>query len=149
MNVFENKQEPTIFQLGIDEVSKAYLSETSRWGKFLAILAFIAIGLLIIAGIFMGALITTMGQSQLASTSGPVLTIVYLVMGILYIYPAWSLYKYSKLMKTSLNTSDQEQFNNALRHLKNIFKFLGILSIITLVLYGIVFLFGLIAAIVN
>ncbi len=146
MNLFENKEESTIFQLGIDETSKAYLSETSRWGKFLAILSFIGIGLLIVMGIFMGFAMSQFGQDNLTSTSGPIFTVVYLILGAIYIYPVWGLYKFSELIKTSLNTSNQQQFNEALRHQKNVFKFIGIIAIISLALYGIAIIIMIIGA---
>jgi hypothetical protein len=146
MNVFENKQEQGIFQLGIDEMSKAYLQESGRWGKFLAILSFIGIGLLIVIGVFMGMFMSRMMGSNAMGATGPMFTVIYLVLGAVYIYPVWCLFKFSTLIKRALNTSNQEQFNEALRYQKNMFKFIGIVAIITLVLYGVAIIFMIIGA---
>lgn len=146
MNVFENKQEPSIFQLGIDETSKAYLLESSRWGRFLAILSFIGLGLLIIVGIVTGMVMSQTTAGTVTAISGPVFTFLYLLIAAIYFYPVWGLYKFSKLIKSSLNTSNQEQFNEALRYQKNVFKFMGIVAIISLVLYGIALIFMIIGA---
>ena len=41
MGLFNDKQE-SIFDFGIDETAKAYLLETARWGKFLAIISLVS-----------------------------------------------------------------------------------------------------------
>lgn len=146
MNVFENKQEPSIFQLGIDETSKAYLLESSRWGRFLAILSFIGLGLLIVVGIITGVVMSATPAGSVSAISGPIFTVMYLVIAAIYFYPVWGLHKFSKLIKSSMHTSNQEQFNEALRYQKNVFKFMGIVAIISLVLYGIALIIMMIAA---
>ena len=40
------KREEGIFHLGIDETARAYMLETSRWAKFLALIGLILTGML-------------------------------------------------------------------------------------------------------
>jgi hypothetical protein len=125
--------------------------ETARWGKFLAIMAFIGMGLILLIGLAMAMFIPMLGAeyAQAAEMGGwgtGFILFYTLVIVTLYIYPAVSLYRFSKYMKLSLNTFNQEQFNTSLRNLKNIFKFVGIITIILLALYGIFFLFAILGA---
>lgn len=145
MDVFNNKEEG-IFNLSVDETTRSYMLETARWGKFLAIISFICMGLLILVGLFF-AFSSSAGQSSiLALGTGIGVMIVYVILAAIYFYPVWALFRFSVLSKKALNTYNQHLFNESLRYLRNIFKFLGIVTIITLALYGIVFIFVMIGA---
>ena len=139
-----------IFRLEIDEEAKSNLLEMSRWTKFLSIIGFIFIGLIIVAGILFGVMISTlysnMGSNLFAGMGTTGIIILYVVIGAIYFYPTYALLKYSTNMKAALNTADKARFNTAIYHLKNVFKYIGILLIIILVLYGVVIIFALIAA---
>jgi drug/metabolite transporter superfamily protein YnfA len=147
MNVFEKNEGPQIFQLGIDETAKAHLLESTRWAKFLAILSLIGIALLIVFGLIMTFAMSAI-NTQLATT-GPIFVIIYLILGLLYFYPVWALLKFANMTKTGLHTSNQQQFNEGLRYQKNMFKFLGVMAIIVLALYGILIVFGIIGAVIG
>jgi hypothetical protein len=41
-----------LFSLTVDPVTKAHLYETAKWARFLAILGFVFLGLMVIGGIF-------------------------------------------------------------------------------------------------
>lgn len=146
MDSFGNKQEE-IFSFGIDEVAKAHMLETARWGKFLAIISFIGLGLLVLVGILSGFILSATGQSNVFTAGvGIGMTMVYLLIAALYFYPTWALFQFSKLSKQAILTSNQQQFNESQRYLKNIFKFLGIMAIIVLAIYGLAIVFIIIGA---
>ena len=141
MESFGKKQE-SIFNLGIDEEARAHMLETVRWGKFLAILGFVFLGLLILFGVLSGFIISAFDQSNVFTAGmGIGMMFVYLLIAAIYFYPTWALYKFSVLSKQALHTHNQQQFNQSLRYLKNIFKFFGIITIIMLALYGIGIMF--------
>lgn len=146
MESFGNKQEH-LFNLGIDEIARAHMLETVRWGKFLAILGFIFLGLLIVFGLLSGFVLSAFDQTNTFSAGmGIGMMFVYLLIAGIYFYPTWALYKFSVLSKQALHTYNQHLFNDSLRYLKNVFKFFGIVTIVMLGLYGIGIVFAVLGA---
>lgn len=137
-------QDLNIFEGGLDERSKAYLLETTRWTKFLAIMGFIFLGIMLLIALAM----FTMGSyaySQLSGFGGMGgyfgmgMGLLYVLIAVLYLYPIISLLKFSTNMKAGIQTNNGELITEGFRHQKNLYKFLGILTIITIALYLIVF----------
>lgn len=127
-------QESNIFSsAAIDEASKAYLLETVRWTRFLAIIGFISIGVLLLFTLLMA-----IAYSSISSETTPFgligTTLYLLVLVGLYFYPALALIRFSSCMKTGLTLNDQDQIREGFRYQKNLYKYTGILVIIALVL---------------
>jgi hypothetical protein len=122
------------------------LLEAAQWSKFLAIVAFIGIGLTLIITIFTIA----------AAASGPyfsrfeliplLLTIV--ILG-LYFFPALHLYNFSVKMKTGIQQNQAYDMEDAFEAIKSFFKFIGILTIVILSIYLLIFLIGGLAGIIH
>ncbi|HRO43425.1 MAG TPA: hypothetical protein PL009_11370 [Flavipsychrobacter sp.] len=148
-----HNQRQDIFNLTIDEEAKAHLLETSRWTKFIAIIGFVFMGLLILLGLFMGLGLSAFsefyGSNGLGSTFGVGMMAVYFVIAVLYFFPIFYLYKYSVLIKPAIMGSNQQQFNLALSYQRRMFKFIGILFLIILGLYALMFVVGIIGAAVG
>lgn len=119
----------------IDHVSRAYILETVRWTKFLAILGFIFIGLMLLVGL-LSTLLATVGLSF-----NIIAGLWMLLAAAIYFYPIYALIKFSSNMKMAMNISSQMHFNEGLRYQKSMYKYIGIITIITLILYllGILF----------
>lgn len=138
----------------VDDMSGAYMHEIGRWGKFLAILGFIGIGLMVIASVavmFVFSKLPTYGAAGgdvYGTAMGGMLGVLYLFFAGIYVYPTWTLYKYSTCIKRALANKDQQEFNDAFRYLKSSFKFIGIFMIIILSLYVLIAIFGGLAAVV-
>lgn len=137
MDNYGNTRE-SIFDFGIDETAKEHLRESAKWGKFLAIVSFISFGLILLFAL--GALLLAQGAEQTGVFVG------YTIVALLYFYPMWTLYKFSSLSKQAVNTGNQQQLTEAFRHLKNMLKFLGIVTIIGMALVGLSLVFGVIIA---
>lgn len=138
-----------IFHLEVDNTAKAYMLETARWAKFLAILSFIGMGILIAAGFYMSTMSSQLaaayGNNPMMETMGPIMMVMYILIVAIYFYPVFALLKFSNLIKPAIQSANQQQFNNAFRYMKNMFKYIGIITIIILCLYGVV----IIAAVVG
>lgn len=144
--MFNHSEEPQSIQL--DETSRSHMLEVGRWGKFLAIIGFVSIGILVVVGL----LITIIGSSTLSaveSLTGVALLFIYLVIGAIYFYPIYAIYQYGKLIKQAIATEDQETFNAAFGYLKGSFKYIGILMLILLSIYALAFVVGLFASFIN
>jgi len=127
-----NEESLTLSPAGV-----GYLLETAKWTKFLSILGFIGIGLMVIGGLVVS---TTM--SQFAGGQAAVMGVVYVIMSAIYFFPILYLYKFSNDLKEALNRSNGSQLELALGNLKSHYKFIGILTIVLLGIYLLVFLFA-------
>jgi hypothetical protein len=143
-----------LFDLQIDRQSTLYLTETARWGKFLSIMGFIMIGLCTVG--FAIALVTGVTRSSAAfagtgyemnTFQNTILPIVMIVLFLIYFFPTLYLYRFSTLMQKALLDNDQETMNNSFGNLKSAFKFVGLLTIIMLCLYGLLFIGGILYAV--
>lgn len=143
----EGYRHQEIFHLSIDEEAKGHLLETVRWTKFIAIVGFVFLGLLLLGALGMGSGITAMSEfSGLGSSFGVAMMIVYLLVALLYFFPIFYLYKYSMLIKPAIQTSNQEQFNLALSYQRRMYKFIGVLFLVVLGLYAVLLIFAIIGA---
>ncbi len=130
----------------IDDQGKFYMQETARWGKFLAIVALcmIALALLLMPFILGMAFREGVGMGR---GLGAAFSLFYMiVIAGIYFYPLYALMKFSNLTRRAIAHTDQETFNLALRFQKNLYKYIGVLTIIMLVAYGIGIVFMLTVA---
>ena len=130
-------------QLTVSPMASGYLNETGRWGKFLAILGFCFIGLMVLIGLFAGSFVAQATGD--GSIPGFAFTLLYLVIGALYFFPVYYLYKFSKQVRTALARKDNKELDSAFENLKSHYKFLGIAMIIVLAIYAVALLGGLLA----
>ena len=113
------------------------LKKTKPWVRFLSILGFIAVGLIIVAALFF------FGAGAIAgSQAGPtrwvfmLLPILYLLMAVLYIFPSLYLFRYASAIENALTApSKSPAVENALRQQKSFWKFTGILALVMVLLY--------------
>jgi Family of unknown function (DUF5362) len=141
----------SLFELSLDHESIEHLTETARWGKFLAIVGFITCGLIAIFSFFIGSFLAN--SSALSSYSGTeirsassiggaFLTFIYLVVAVVYFFPCLFLFRYSVRMKAALNTNDQVKLNQSLKNQKLLYRYVGIVTIIAVALEVLLLLFG-------
>lgn len=134
--------------LTINNNSRNFLKEISKWTFFLSILGFIGITLLIVIGVFSsivyGEIINTFYGSQIPFNLSLVSTVIYLLFALLYFFPVYYLYSFSRKTKIALQTKNDEDLSDAFGMLKSHFKFIGVFTIIILSLYALIFIFSLI-----
>ncbi len=133
--------------LGLSTTAKAFLKESAGWTKFISIVGFVFLGLLVIVALFAGSFIgAAMQASGMAALGGAFITILYLAMAVLYFFPIYYLFQFSSKMKAALQTQSSELLEQAFGNLKSHYKFMGILLIIVLALYAVALIFGGLAA---
>lgn len=135
-NIFK-KEEETVFNL-TDEI-RPYLQETARWCRFLAIMGFICMGLVVLGvaafllfGIYSKLPGNSMGMIGMA--------VVYVVVAVIYLFPTLYLFQFSSKIKHWLLTKDENAFVTGFANLKSFFRFIGILTIIAICFYGLMLL---------
>jgi len=148
----EQDQNTSLFGLGIDNISKSHLSEAAKWAKFLAICGFIFLGLMVIYGIIISFVFANMAStmSQFDSTDsenslknimGIGMIVFYIIMAVIAFFPYYFLLKFANKMKAALISNDQDALNGSFQNLKILYRYMGILMIISLVLI----LFGILS----
>ncbi len=133
--------------LSLSNNATNYLSETGKWGKFLAILGFCFIGLVVIIGLFAGTLLSFLntGNNPLPFP-GFIFGIIYILMGALYFFPIYYLFIFSTNIKRALIQKNSLKLDIAFKNLKSHYKFIGIL---TIVMFSFYLLFGIGALFIN
>ena len=142
-------QETSLFGFGIDQSSRAHLSEAAKWAKFLAIVGFVMCGLIVVMAIFFGSFLATMSSSfndesrssaALTGGMGAFVAIFYIGIAILFFFPYLFLFRFATRMKAALNTNDQLTLNTSFQNLKIMFRYVGILTIVMLSFYALAIL---------
>jgi hypothetical protein len=125
--------------------SRIFLNEIRKWAKFFAILGFIGIGFMIVAGVFFGSFMTAINPNLYGSQVGSsAVGIIYIVMGVIMIIPILYLNKFANNMKIALENMDNQQLELAFENFKSYYKFLGIFTIVIVSIYVVIILFGII-----
>ncbi|WP_347157498.1 hypothetical protein [Pontibacter chitinilyticus] len=124
-----------------------FLRKAAKWGKFLAIVGFVIVGLMVLfalfGGTFMGSALASVLHNGMSGFMGTFFTVFYLLMALLYFFPVLYLYRFSANMLEGLRLQNQELVDASFKNLKSLFKFLGLLTAIVLGIYAVLLLFGL------
>jgi hypothetical protein len=132
------EENPSFLELKVDQQMSATLAEVSRWGKFLAVLVIVAIGLfflmvILLWGRLAGQFLTLeeiqgSGADLLMAGLIVVFAIVGAIVGILMSF----LIKAANRIRSGMLNQDQLLFNSGLANLKNYFAMYGVLGILGL-----------------
>lgn len=126
-------------QIVVSENALGYLRATRPWVKFLAIVGFVFIVLMVLIGLLMAlALSGAAAKTGPLAAFGPILGVVYIVMAAVYLMPCLFMYRYAKAIAAIPGTG-QAALEEALKQQKSFWKFMGILMLIILCLYALIF----------
>ena len=126
--------------LEVSESVRVSLDIMVYWSKFLAILGYIGIGFMILGGVslmFSGS--SLYGDAGLGLGMG----FMYLISAVLYYFPVSYLYKFATNTRHALNSDSQTALNNGLSNLSSNFKFVGVMTVVVMSLYALIFVIGL------
>jgi hypothetical protein len=140
--------------LQVSVPAQNFLSECAKWGKFLAIIGFILCGIMVVLAFFIPTLIMNIPPynamaPSLSSGLAAGMTVMYILFACLFFFPCLYLYKFSVKMKSSLAETSQENFDESLQNLKSMFKFYGIVTIVMLSIYALIFLVAMLGVAFN
>lgn len=144
------EQNQSLFGLNLDEQSKGFLGEAARWGRFLAIIGFIVCALVILVGAYMASAGNDFDNAfseyrgvRTSSNLGVIMAVVYIIIALIWFFPCLYLLRFSNKMKAALAANDQVSLTSSFQNLKSMFKFVGVLTIIILSFYILLFLVGM------
>lgn len=131
--------------LNLDEAGIRHLKETRQWAGFISIVGFVFIGIMIVSALaipsFGGAMVTDFPFGGM----WVFFTIIMLILVVLWFFPVYYLFTFSRYSKLAIANNDAVAFNEAMRFLKKHYRFMGILMIIFLSFYILAALIGVMA----
>ena len=132
----QNEQSPHS-SINITKETIEYLKETGKWSKFLSILGFSLIGIMVIFAFFAGSVFAIFEDHYGTNigTPGLIITLIYLILGAFYFIPIYYLFNFANHIKHALNEQDSYKLNEAFKNLKSHYKFIGISTIVALAIY--------------
>ncbi len=135
MNDYSTEPEATV----LTPLGRQYLDQTRPWVRFMSILIFVGAGFMALAGFGMMALSTAGGLASRRSPvfgviGGILLGIFYLSMAGLYVAPGIFLHRFAGALKRLMATNTADALDDALKHQRSFWRFVGILSILGIII---------------
>jgi type II secretory pathway pseudopilin PulG len=121
----------------LTEVMLDALRKTRPWVRFLSVLGFLLVGLMIVAAVAMtGYGISRMSDNTQEAWVAVAVGVFYLAFSIIYLFPVRYLSRYASAITDALQGPAQtEAVERALLNQKSFWKFAGIMTIVTVLIY--------------
>ena len=116
-----------------------YLKETVKWSYFISIIGFIGVGFMVVGGLTMSTVLASLGSltgELYGAVPAGFLGALYLILALIYFFPVYYLFNFSRKMKLALKENDTTTLTESFKNLKSHYKFVGILTLIIVILYG-------------
>jgi protein-S-isoprenylcysteine O-methyltransferase Ste14 len=123
----------------LSAASVDFLRTSAKWAKFLAIVGFVLIGILIVFSLLFSSMISNLNRGVPAG----VITVVYIIVGAIWLPPCIFLLRFANEINNGLDESDQNSIDAGFSALKSHFKYIGIFTIIILGFYALAFIGGI------
>ncbi len=147
----ENQTQNENFENQLTSAAVGFLQESAKWSKFMAIIGFIGIGLMVMVSLFMAIGFGAIGSTNMSALPFPmsVLSIIYVVFAAVYFFPVYYLYQYATKTSAALHSKNKQLLTDGLENLKSHHKFLGIFTLIIISLYGFIFIFAILGGMLS
>ena len=107
----------------------AALAGTHPWARFLAILGFCVVGLMLFAGLAGGVAAAASGKPELA-----VIMVIYPLLSLAYFFPALFLLRFANRTRDFVGRGEPHLLQSALEAQRSLYKVTGIIAIVAIVL---------------
>lgn len=128
-----------LYGMGITAHALRQLATARKWAFFLAIMGFIGCAFMVLGGALFAmsfGLVSEFFPGVGVVEQGPVIltVVMYLVLAVVYFFPAFFLLRFSLQAKRALAVHSPDLITDALRYLKLFFAYIGIALIVALAL---------------
>ena len=132
----------------LSQEAQYYLQQAGKWAVFLGIVGFVFCALFFLCALFIGTVFSMLAKfsptgNPYPATIGPVLSVVYILLDIVYFFLVLYMYQFGRKAKQSIAFNDSALVIKAMSKLKSFFKTWGIITIVIIAFY-ILFFIGLI-----
>lgn len=118
-----------------------HLRGTKPWVRLMSVILFISVALMVLlAGVIL-LIPTPMGGGMSA-----LIAIVYLAIGLLYVFPAYFLHQYASSIRSLEQGGGDVAMEDALRNQKSFWRFVGIVTLVVIAIYLLVIVFAVLGA---
>lgn len=125
----------------VTKEAASLLGSISKWTKFLAILAFILLGLMVLSILGVGITISSINAHEMRQGMFPynpgvfswAYAILYILVLCVYAIPFYYLYNFSSKVKKAVDTNNVAALTDSFRFLEKHYLFIGIVTIIWLI----------------
>lgn len=136
--------------LYLNQEAQGFLKETAKWAYFLSILGFVGIGFMVVLALFVGIIFSSFNSmsgsiNPMMGMGSGFLSAIYLIIALFYFFPVFYLFQFSSKLKKAFKSNDNDLINSSFKYLKSHYKFVGILALVFTVIYGLIFLFSILA----
>ena len=125
---------------------KTFLKETAKWAKFISIVGFVGVGLMVIFALFAGAIFSSFASDFGEDFPFPtfLFSVIYLIFAAIAYFPILYLYRFANNMQIALQRGDQHVLQNSFENLKSHYKFYWIMLAIILGFYALMLVLSII-----
>ena len=107
----------------------AALAGTHPWARFLAILGFCVVGLMLFAGLVGGVAGAASGNPELA-----IIMVIYPLLSLIYFFPALFLLRFANRTRDFVARGEMHLLQSAMEAQQSLYKFAGIVAVISILL---------------
>ncbi len=153
--IYQNEPAPEVKEvkeLKITPEAKLHLATTIKWAKFIGIFYAVMVGFLLLFGILMtgaASKLSSLLDSGVGAFPASMMGIMYIVMAIIvggvYAFPLICLFNFVSKIKKALAEDDTPSLTEALNYQKMMYTYMGVLALIGLCSYALMFIIGGIA----
>ena len=123
----------------VDQRTLGILKTTGKWTMFLSIIGFIFIGIMFVIGVMTGTFLSVFYSANKGSEVSEYLILaIFFMLAVIFLFPVIFLFRFSKHAAKTVQKSDNQELYKAIKNLKLYFGYIGVLIIISLMLYVIV-----------
>jgi high-affinity nickel permease len=126
-----------LFDLQVDQLTGYSFKEAAKWGRFIAIVYAVIVGLIVLALTLSGAAFSTyfekfLGNAgEVAGMLGGALLVIIGVVVLIVAVVTILLFRFAQQVKAGMEQQEQALFNKGLKSLKYYFIVYGIIAIIS------------------
>lgn len=146
-NSEESRENATSPNLNLTPAALKYLKTAARWAKFLALMGFVFVGLMILAGLFIGVIYniteSDMMMDQEMSIPSLLLSFLYISLAVILLIPNLFMNSFANKMVKSIEKRDEILVSKSFRSLKNWFLYFFLSVVVLIILYIVGLIFGL------
>jgi hypothetical protein len=134
--------------LQLTSTAKNHLISMSKWGKFISIGNIITGIIIIIASLFLGTFIESIGArtTQKVPMNYVPVIMVYCFVGIIVALPGFFLFNFSRKVSKALYSEDDELLEESLNSLNTYFTINGIIMVLSLLLLSLMIVGAVVVA---
>jgi hypothetical protein len=140
-------------QLILTQQAQGYLQQAGKWAIFLGIVGFIFTALIALGALTIGSILTYLAAAnplmQFPAGFGAMITVVYLLTAVLFFFYSLYLYQFGSRIKKGMYLNSPEETTLAFSKLKSFFKLWGIITIVIILFYVLIFIISIVGGILG